>query len=436
MLETFFQVLETIGDFIWSFPALLMILVLGLYFTIKTGFFQVRKFPAIVGQFSRYVGRKDQHDRGVHPLKAFFASIGGAIGIGNVVVILVAIQVGGPGAIFWAWVIAGLGMTLKYGEVYLGIKYRRKNAHGSYDGGPMYYLQKAFRVRWVAVLFAFLLCLYGVEVYMFSELTYTISLNWHIDRYMVALVLLALVIWAGLGGVRRVGNICSAIVPVFVVIYVGMCAWVLLHNLPAIPGMFALIFKSAFTGHAAMGGFAGATVLMATSQGAARGSYSGDIGIGYASVIQAETSTTHPERQASLAVFGIFLDTFIVCTSSVLLVLVTDVWTEVIPAGQLVQTALTKYFPYMNLFMPFFMFLLVYSTLTAYFVVGLKCADFLAPKHGKKIYMAYAVIALVIFSFVEPSDALIVMTLAGGLLLLTNLSGIFVLRKEIEFKVG
>lgn len=436
MLEQIFRVLEVIGDFIWSFPALLMILVLGLYFSARTGFFQVRKFPAIVKQFSVYVGRKDKHDRGVHPLKAFFASIGGAIGIGNMVVILVAIQVGGPGAIFWAWVVGLLGMMLKYSEVYLGIKYRQKNAHGSYDGGPMYYLQKAFRFRGVAILFACLLCLYGVEVYMFSELTYTISLNWHIDRYMVALVLLVLVVWAALGGVRRVGDLCSAIVPLFVVVYVVMCAWVLAHNVSQIPEVFAMIFRSAFTGQAATGGFAGATVMMAMSQGAARGSYSGDIGIGYASVIHAESSTTHPERQASLAVFGIFLDTFVVCTSSVLLVLVTGVWSETIPAGQMVQTALAQYFPYMNLFMPFFMFLLVYSTLTAYFVVGLKCADFLGPKHGKKIYMAYAILALVLFSFVQPDNALIVMTLAGGLLLLTNLSGIFVLRKEIEFKVG
>ncbi len=425
-----------IGEWIWSFPGLLMILVLGLYFTIKTGFFQVRKFPAILINFSRYVGRKETHDRGVQPLKAFFASIGGAIGIGNIVVILVAIKFGGPGAIFWAWVVGGLGMMLKYSEVYLGIIHRRKNRHKSYDGGPMYYLQKAFKVRWIAYLFAFLLCIYGVEVYMFSQLTYTIATNWHVDRYVVALILLVLVIWAALGGVRRVGDICAAIVPFFVVVYVAMCVWVLAHNIGAIPGIFALIFRSAFTGEAAIGGFAGATVLMAMGQGAARGSYSGDIGIGYASVIQAETSTTHAERQASLAIFGIFLDTFIVCTSSVLLVLVTDVWTDPIPASEMVQAALTKYFPYMTLFMPFFLFLLVYSTLTAYFVVGLKCAAFLAPKHGKKIYMAYGILALVLFSFVDPTNALAVMTLAGGLLLLINLSGIFLLRKEIQFKIG
>ncbi len=435
MLEQFFSYLEVIGDFIWGYPGLLMILLLGLWFTLRTGLFQLRKFPAICATFFRFMGTADDAERGVHPLKAFFASIGGAIGIGNIVVVCVAVQLGGPGALFWIWVVGFLGMVLKYAEVYLGVTHRVQNTQGSYNGGPMYYLQKAFKGKWVAILFSVLLCIYGVEVFMFSALTETIATNWHINRYLVAVVLLVLVLWAGLGGVRRVGDLCAAIVPFFVTIFIIMVLWVLLHNIPAIPGIIAMVFRSAFTGHAAVGGFGGATVLMAMGQGAARGSYSGDIGVGYAAVIHAETSTSHPSLQAALAIFGIFLDTFIVCTAAIALILITGTWTEPVEATRLVQIALSKYFPYMNLFMPFFLFLLVYSTLVAYFCVGIKCAEFLAPRLGRPIYIAYAILMMALFSFVDPTNALIVMTLAGGLLLLVNLSGIFMLRKEIRWEV-
>lgn len=431
----FFEFLDEIADWIWTYPAILLILIVGLYFSFKTGFFQIRQFHNIVHNFAKLVGRKQENELGVHPVRAFFASVGGAIGMGNVVVITVAIQIGGPGALFWTWVTGLLGMMLKYAEVYLGMKTRIKNPHGSYDGGPMYYLQKAFKFKWIASLAAILLCIYGVEVYMFSQISDTIAQNWEINRYLVALILLGLVIYAGAGGVARVGKLCSAIVPFFVVVYVGMAVWVLLANAAAIPGVFATVFSSAFTGHAAVGGFTGATIMMAMGQGVARGCYSGDIGIGYASVIHAESSTTQAHKQACLAVFGIFLDTFIVCSASVILILVTGVWNLPIDSAQLVQTALAKYFPLMDIFMPLFLLLLAYSTVTAYLVVGTKCARFLSPKYGQQAYLLYAILAFALFSFVDPTHALTVMTLAGGLLLLFNTSGIFLLRKEINFHV-
>ncbi|MBS0622912.1 MAG: sodium:alanine symporter family protein [Verrucomicrobia bacterium] len=435
MIDKFFNHLDTLTDFIWTFPALWMIILLGVLFSVKSRFFQLRKFPAIIRMFNSYVGKKSEHQRGVHPLKTFFASMGGAIGIGNIVVICMAVQLGGPGAIFWVWIVGFLGMLLSYSEVYLGVKYRIKNEQGSYNGGPMYYLQKAFNAPWIPVAIALLLCVYGVEVFMFSQMTASISDNWGIDRYVVMLVMLVLVIWASLGGIRRVGEICSALIPLFVVIYGLVCLYVFAIHIAVIPSVFAMIFKSAFTGHAAVGGFAGATLLKSMGQGAARGSYSGDIGIGYSAVIHAETSIERPQNQACLAIFGIFLDTFVICSMSVLLILVTGVWQETIPAADLVQTALARYVPGMQYFMPVFIFLLAYSTLIAYLVVGIKCAAFISPRYGKGMYILYAIIVMVIFSFLDPKYALIAMTFAGGILLLFNLTGIFVLRKEIQFEV-
>ena len=165
------------------------------------------------------------------------------------------------------------------------------------------------------------------------------------------------------------------------------------------------------------------------------GAYSGDIGIGYASVIHSESEEKIPEKQASLAIFGIFLDTFIVCTLTLFLILITGVWKEDVPASLMVQLALAKHFSHLNYFMPLFLFLLGYSTMLAFFHVGLKSAHYLSNKHGKKLYIIYAIIALITFSFFPQENAYMLMTFSGGLLILINVISIFRLRKEISFKI-
>ncbi|MGE3954487.1 MAG: alanine/glycine:cation symporter family protein [Parachlamydiales bacterium] len=433
-MDTFFKNLDLFRDWLWTYPAFFLLAILGLYFTIKSRLFQVRKLPTIIKMFGQFF-RQRSEGPGVHPIKVFFASVGGAIGVGNIVGVSIALKIGGPGALFWLWVTGLLGMILKYSEVYLGVRYRVKNAHGSYDGGPMYFLQRAWSGKWIPKLVCLLLCVYGVEVFMFSQVTQTFVVNWHLSRPLVVAALLALTFYAGIGGVKRVGDVCSAVIPLFVVLYVGMSLWIFATHIGELPAVFAQIFKAAFTGQAAVGGFAGASVMISMAQGALTGSYSGDIGIGYASVIHSETRLHHPERQAALAIFGIILDTFIVCTSTFLLSMVTGVWTESIPADQFVQRALETTFPYINVFMPIFIFLLGYSTLLAYFVVGLKCAQFLSKKYGRLIFLTYAAFVLIIFAFSDPLQAYVLMNIAGGFLLLINLSGIFVLRRDIRFEL-
>jgi len=245
-----------------------------------------------------------------------------------------------------------------------------------------------------------------------------------------------LVLWVGSGGVRRVGEFCSAIIPLFTLCFVGMGFWVLLGNIAHVPEVLGLVVKSAFTGHAAVGGFAGSSMLVAMSQGVRWGCYSGDIGIGYAAVIHSETSNKCPEKQATLIIFEIILDTLIICTTSILLTLITGVWQEPIHESMLVQTALAQYFPYMNIFMPMFLLLLGFSTIISYFCFGVKASEFLSPKYGRLLYHLYAVVTLVLFSFVETSYALAVMSITGALLLIINVTGIFKLRKELSLEIN
>jgi len=431
-MDSLFHFLEQLNEFLWAHVAFVLILGLGGYFSFRSGFFQVRKFPAICRCFASFFVHKTS-GAGVHPIKAFFAAIGGCIGIGNIVGITTAVQIGGPGALFWAWVGGLMGMLIQYSEIYLGMKYRIRNEAGSYDGGPMYFLPIAYRMRWIAPVICILLAIYGVEIFMFNVMADSIATNWEFNEYWVVALLLIATIVVATGGIKRVGEVCSAIIPLFIILYLGMGFWVLGHHLSVLPGVFASIFEGAFSPQAALGGFAGSSVMLTISMGLSRGAYSGDIGIGYNAIIHAESSTTHFGRQASLGVVGIFIDTFVICTMSILLVLTTGHWHTGIDPALMVQEALGLTFPYMHLFMPIFLFLLGYSTILAYFVVGVKCAKFLSPKWGPLVYYAYACVALPVFAFVDSTQAFVVMSLSGASLLLFNVIGMFLLRKEVRF---
>ncbi len=428
-----FNILEQINEFIWGYAAFILILGLGLYFSFRSGFFQIRRFPSILRSFISFFSERQSGGPGIHPLKVFFAAVGGCIGIGNVVGIVTAVQIGGPGALFWTWIGGLSGMLIQYAEVYLGMKYRVPNQEGSYDGGPMYFLPKAFKGKWIAPLICTLLCIYGVEIFMFNVMTDSISTNWNISEYwVVASIMIGILIVAS-GGINRVGEVCSTLIPLFIILYMFMAIWAIYQHAAELPRVFRMIFEGAFTAQAAKGGFAGSTAMMAISMGLSRGAYSGDIGVGYTSVIYAESRTEKIPKLASLAIIGVFLDTFVICTLSILLVLATGYWNSDTDVTLMVQEALGQYFPLMGVFMPVFLFLLGYTTILAYFVVGAKCAKFISLKWGPTLYYIYACIALPIFAFVDATQAFVIMSLSGALLLILNLSGIFLLRKQIRF---
>jgi len=354
------------------------------------------------------------------------------IGIGNVVGIAMAVQLGGPGALFWVWMAALVGSIIKYSEVFLGLKHRVPNDQGGFDGGPMYFLRRAFQNRWLPGFAAILLCIYGIEIYQFSVVTESLSTNYDLNRYLVIGGLLFVVLYASMGGIARLGTVCSWLMPVLITIYLSMCLWIIFQELAVLPALLNMVFVSAFNGHAAIGGFAGSTMILAVQYGISKAAYSADIGVGYDSIIQSESSTIYPERQARLAVLGVCIDNLI-CTISILVVLITGVWQESIEGSHLVQTALSHYFPYMHLFMPILLFILGYTTMIAYFCIGIKCARFLSPRYGFSIYVIYGAAALLLFSFFDQTKAAIVMSIAQAFLLITNLLAIFKLRHELSF---
>ena len=429
--------LDFFESFIWSYLALPAIVLVGFYLTLYFKLPQLSQFKKIIKAFYVSVGfgkaeGNKSESRGVSPLHAFFTSIGGCIGIANLVAVCSAIKVGGPGSLFWIWVAAFLGMVVKYCEVYLGVSYRVPNKRGGFDGGPMYYLQKVFKGPFIPLLVAFLLMVYGTEIYMFTVVTDSIVTNWGLNHSLVITLLLIVILLASVGGVSRVGKVSSLVIPLFLLLYVGMCTWVFVQNSHLILPSLGLIFKSAFDPSAVVSGGVAASFLRTMQEGVTRGCYSGDIGVGYAGIVHAESSAKDPKHQALLSIFGVFLDSFVVCTATALLVVVTGVWNQPIEASMMVQAALSPYFSLMKFFMPFFIFLLGYSTMIAFLTVGLKSAQFVSPKKGRKIYLICSSIAFITFSFVSQSSALAVMGIVGAFLLLINVYGIFMLRKKIK----
>jgi AGCS family alanine or glycine:cation symporter len=435
MFTSIFNLLMEADTLFWGYLGFSGIILLGCYLTLTTRFFQIRAFPHVVRTFFQAIFHPKGTARGLHPLQAFFASVGGMLGVGNVVGIVTAIQLGGPGALLWIWVAGFAGTLIKYSEIYLGLKYRVHNERHSYDGGPMYFLQRAFKAKWVPGVICILLCIYGAEIYQFNVVVETIAYSWDINRFMVAAGLLILVLYAAIGGVPRVAKLCSWIVPAFMLVYVTMSLWVIGHSLADLPAIFAMVFKSAFSGQAAVGGFAGSTMMLAIQNGMAGACYSADIGIGYDSTIQSESHTIHPGRQARMAFLGVCFDNFI-CTLSILVVLATGLWQT--PLGSesapLVQIAFSRFFPLMDILMPLFILLLGYTTIIAYLIVGMKCARFLFPKNGSKFYLAYSVCVFTFFAFFDQTHALFVMRVAGALLLIINLAGIYRLRRDVVFE--
>lgn len=430
------SLIQLFDYFLWTYIGIFFIVISGVYFSFQSGFAQIVGLPrSFKNFFSSFAQEGPTDARGTHPIFVFFASLGGCIGISNIVAISVAIQLGGPGALLWVWLAALLGMIIKYAEVYLGIKFRCENDSGSYDGGPMYFLRHAFpALPIIANIMALLMCVYGAEIYLFNIITESFVTNFSIPPLAVAAILLVLVLLTVFGGVRRVGIVNTWLIPVFMTVFLLMIGYVLVVNAHEIPALLGQVFRSAFTGQAALGGIGGSSLLITMSRGISSACYAADVGIGYASIIHAETSIKSAEKQASLAMVGIFLDTIIICTAVILLILISGAWQDSSLSGALLmQRALEGYFPKMHIFMPIFIFMLGFPSITAYLIAGIKAAKFLSPKYGKNVFIAASSLAFLFFSFYDSAFAMAVMYSCGGLLMLINIPGIFALRKHISY---
>lgn len=348
-LEEFMSVL--IWDYMWGLPMVVLILATGLYITVRTGFFQFRGFgTAMKHAFRSIFGKEeaDKNDTGVlSPLEAMSTALGTTIGVGNIGGVASAIAVGGPGAVFWMWVAGLFGMIIKMSEITLAVHYRSKDQNNEAYGGPNYYMKKGigtelnlkviFKILSALFAFGFLLGYFiNIQTYTVAE---AVGNTFDIGMIPVGIVYtLALYVLIS-GGLKSVGRFASKLVPFMCIFYLGAGLFIIARNAPAIPGVIGLIFQSAFTGTAALGGFMGASISLAIKTGMARSVFSNEAGWGSAPMIHATAKVDHPIKQGLMGIFEVFMDTFVICTITCLVILCTGQWSSGLDGATLTLAA-------------------------------------------------------------------------------------------------
>ena len=340
---------EKLVGWLWGVPLIVTILGTGLYFTISTGFFQFAKFGHIIKETFGSILKKDTGEGKSGLLTSYEAisvAIGGSVGVGNIGGVATAIAVGGPGAVFWMWVAALVGMVIKMAEVTLAVYYRSKDENGDPFGGPTYYMEKGLGEEKGFKAWPILAVIFGAGIFSTFFLTlqnYTVSEaignTFNIPILAVSVAYVVLTYMFIIGGIQKLGNIAGKIVPIMCLFYVAAGLVILLKNIVDVPAAFVTIFSGALNGTAAAGGFAGATVAQALQMGMARSVYSNEAGWGTSPMIHSTARVDHPVKQGIWGAFEVFIDTLVVCTITALVIVVTGVYDTGLTGATLTLTA-------------------------------------------------------------------------------------------------
>ena len=331
-MELITKINAEINGIVWGPIMLTLLIGVGLFITVKTGFLQFKKFGYMLKNTILGLGSKDQRSKdnaGVSPFQAVATAMAGTIGTGSIAGLSTAIVSGGPGAVFWMWISALLGMVTKYSEIVLSIHYREKNKKGEWVGGPMYYIQNGLKLRWLAVLFAvfaMIACLGTGNATQSNSIAVALESTIGVKTWITGLVLTAIAAAVILGGMRRIAYVNEKLVPIMAIFYVAASLVALVINADKIPGAFALIFKEAFNFRAAAGGAAGYGIVLAMHYGFSRGVFSNEAGLGSAPIAHAASSVKDPVKQGLWGMFEVFFTTIVICTLSALIILTSGIW--------------------------------------------------------------------------------------------------------------
>ncbi|TDE96048.1 sodium:alanine symporter family protein [Occultella glacieicola] len=341
------EILGQIGSVVWG-PYLLIPLLLGtgLYLTIRLGGIQFRTLGAALRL--GILRRKDvgAEEGDISQFQALTTALAATVGTGNIVGVATAIGIGGPGALFWMWVTGLLGMASKYSEAFLAVRFRTTDSAGEKSGGPQYYLERAIRGTVGKVLALTFAVFATIACFGIGNMTQGNSVASNLENSFgvpivvtgIALTLLTFVVLVG--GIKSIGRVTAALVPIMIVFYVLGALFILAANVQALPAAFAAIFTDAFTGTSAVGGFAGSAIIIAVQYGVARGIFSNESGMGSAAIAAAAAKTTHPVRQGLVSMTQTFIDTIIVVSCTGLVIITTGVWSEQDAAGEQISAAI------------------------------------------------------------------------------------------------
>lgn len=328
-METLQRLNSTLNGYVWGWPMIALLMGTGLLLTLLTGAVQFRRLGFALREVLGKVARRGGGKGDVRPFQAVATALASTVGVGNIAGVATAIAIGGPGAVFWLWVSGLLGMATKYAEITVALHHRETDASGTMRGGAMYVLKKGLGWPWLGGAFALLTALaaFGIgNMVQANSVADALKATFQIPTWLTGLALVILTAVVILGGIKSIANVTQWLVPFMAVFYLGGAALVLVLHAGRLPHAFGLIFEGAFSGTAAVGGFAGSTMMLALRYGIARGLFSNEAGLGSAPMVHCAADTDHPVRQGMYGVFEVFVDTLLICTATALVILVTDAW--------------------------------------------------------------------------------------------------------------
>lgn len=446
MLQIIEQVNSAVNDFVWGVPAMICIIGVGLLLSSRTGFLQIREFPYMLRvTIGKMFHKKEAREGAMTPFQAVCTALAATVGTGNIAGVAGAIAIGGPGAVFWMWVSALLGMCTKFSEVTLAVHYREKNEKGDYVGGPMYYMKNGLgkNFMWLALLYSALgiLTVFGTgnatQVNTITAAVNSALLNYGIIsegmksavNLGVGILITVVVLLVLVGGIRRIGMVTERLVPFMAVLYVVLGLGVMVLNAGKVPGVFAAIVQSAFSPAAFTGGVVG-SMFTSMKRGVSRGIFSNEAGLGTGSIAHAAADTKEPVRQGYWGIFEVFADTIVICTLTAMVILCSgvEIGYGAAAGAELTISGFTSvYGSWVSIFTAIAMCCFAFSTIIGWGLYGTRCCEFLFGTRYNKVFMViYSLMAIVGATM----DLGLLWSLAdtfNGLMAIPNLVALFLL---------
>ena len=398
-MDAFTNIVNQVDGFIWGPVMLVLLLGTGFYLTVGLKGMTFRRIGYGFRMLWRGRTPEEGHEGQISPFNALSTALAATVGTGNIAGVATAIYLGGPGAVFWMWVTALVGMATKYGEAVLAVKYREVDEVGNYVGGPMYYIKNGLgpNWKWLGFLFAFFgtFAAFGIgNAIQANSVAQAANDHFGVPVLATAGVLIVLTGLVIIGGIKRLGEVAGKLVPLMALLYAIGALIIIFANIGELPAAFGLIFSDAFTGTAATGGFAGSTIMLAVRFGVARGIFSNEAGLGTAPIAHAAAQTDDPVRQGTVGMLGTFIDTIVICTMTALVIIMTGSWTSGETGASLSTLAFNTGLPgFGKIVVVFGLLIFAYTTLLGWSYYGERCAEYI---FGVGVIWPYRVLWLVV----------------------------------------
>ena len=446
MLATIESINNVVNNFIWGVPAMICIVGVGLLLSIRTGFLQIRKFPyAMKVTIGRMLKKREASDGALTPFQAVCTALAATVGTGNIAGVAGAIAIGGPGAVFWMWISALLGMCTKFSEVTLAVHFRETNANGDLVGGPMYYIKNGLKKHWHWL--AYLFAAFGVlTVFGTGNATQVNTITTAIDsalynygviseqnvstlNLVIGIILAVLIGLILLGGIKRIGQVAEKLVPFMAVIYIILAIGVVILNYRNIPTVFASIFKGAFSPASVTGGAVG-SFFMSMKKGVSRGIFSNEAGLGTGSIAHACADTRKPVKQGFFGIFEVFVDTIVICTLTALVILCSGVpvgYGDAAGAELTILGFTSTYGSWVSIFTAIAMCCFAFSTIIGWGLYGTRCVEFLLGTRANRPFMILYALVAIVGATMELGLMWNIAETFNGLMVIPNLIAVFLL---------